>query len=62
MTAFRIVDANGVASHWVEIVRFPGHLIEIRIPNQSPEPPGDMVDRLQRVAKAAYERAAAKLG
>ncbi|QFG26605.1 hypothetical protein [Actinomadura sp. WMMB 499] len=61
-TAFRIVDADGVASHWVEIVRMPGHLIEIRIPNQSPEPPGKMMDRLRRIARAAHGRAAAKLG
>lgn len=61
-TAFRIVDTDGVASHWVEIVRMPGHLIEIRIPNQSPEPPGSMMDRLRRIARAAHGRAAAKLG
>ncbi|GGV42701.1 hypothetical protein GCM10010182_79230 [Actinomadura cremea] len=60
-TAYRIVDAGGVTSHWVEIVRMPGHLIEIRIPNQSPEPPGDMTERLQRVARAAHERAAVRL-
>lgn len=61
-TAFRIVDAEGTASHWVEIVRFPGHLIEIRIPNQAPEPPGDPVERLQRIARAAYARAVRALG
>lgn len=60
-TAYRIVEADGVATHWVEIVRLPGHLLEIRIPNQAPGPPGDMTERLQRVARAAHERAAAKL-
>ncbi|MFD0903813.1 hypothetical protein [Actinomadura sediminis] len=61
-TAYRIVDASGVASHRVAIARMPGHLIEVRIPAQSPEPPGDMAVRLRRVARAAYERAAATLG
>ncbi|MDL4814152.1 hypothetical protein [Actinomadura opuntiae] len=58
---FVIADGQGVVSHWVEIVQFGSYLLEVRIPNQSSPPRGDRVAALQRIARAAYDRAAASL-
>ncbi|RAY16687.1 hypothetical protein DPM19_00425 [Actinomadura craniellae] len=59
--AYRIVDATGYVWHWVQVVRFRDHLIEIRIPNQEPGPRGDMVSILHQIATQAHARAAQTL-
>ncbi|WP_067477520.1 hypothetical protein [Actinomadura hibisca] len=59
--AYRIIDAKGYVWHWVQVVRFGAHLIEIRIPNQEPAPAGDMAHFLQRIAAQAHAKAARTL-
>ncbi|MEU6424755.1 hypothetical protein ABZ860_02570 [Microbispora sp. NPDC046973] len=61
--AFRITGSGDVPVwQWVEVVQTPRYLLEIRIPNQFPEPRTDPAVLLPRIAEAAYARAEAALG
>lgn len=46
---------------WVEVVRGPGFLLEVRIPNQAPAPKLSPVTLMPRFAAAAYRRALSRL-
>ncbi|GLX05907.1 hypothetical protein [Microbispora sp. NBRC 16548] len=61
--AFRITGSRKVAVwQWVEVVQTPRYVLEVRIPNQFPEPRTDPAVLLPRIAAAAYARAEAALG
>lgn len=60
--AFRITGSGKIPVwQWVEVVRTPRYVLEIRIPNQFPEPRTDPAVLLPRIAEAAYARAEAAL-
>ncbi|MBB2748990.1 UNVERIFIED_ORG: hypothetical protein FHR35_008902 [Microbispora rosea subsp. rosea] len=59
--AFRVFDEKSV-TQWVEVVQTPRYVLEVRIPNQFPEPRTDPAVLLPRIAAAAYARAEAALG
>ncbi len=58
--AFRVYEEKSVRQ-WVEVVQTPRHVLEIRIPTQSPKPRTDPAVLLPRIAAAAYARAEAAL-
>ncbi|MEV7801395.1 hypothetical protein AB0O28_00435 [Microbispora sp. NPDC088329] len=58
--AFRITGSGDVPVwQWVEVVQTSRYVLEIRIPNQFPEPRTDPAVLLPRIAEAAYARAEA---
>ncbi|MEV5740059.1 hypothetical protein AB0L30_08365 [Microbispora rosea] len=60
--AFRITGSRKVPVwQWVEVVRTPRYVLEVRIPNQWPRPRTDPAVLLPRIAEAAYARAEAAL-
>ncbi|WP_432928891.1 hypothetical protein ACQPZZ_03595 [Microbispora sp. CA-135349] len=60
--AFRITGSGDVPVwQWVEVVQTSRYVLEIRIPNQFPEPRTDPAVLLPRIAEAAYARAEAAL-
>ncbi|WP_030506869.1 hypothetical protein [Microbispora rosea] len=58
--AFRVMEGKSV-TQWVEVVRTPRYVLEVRIPNQWPRPRTDPAVLLPRIAEAAYARAEAAL-
>ncbi|GIH46166.1 hypothetical protein SAMN05421833_1269 [Microbispora rosea] len=58
--AFRVMEGKSV-TQWVEVVRTPRYVLEVRIPNQWPRPRTDPAVLLPRIAAAAYARAEAAL-
>ncbi|KAB8186152.1 hypothetical protein [Microbispora catharanthi] len=58
--AFRLLEEKAVRQ-WVEVVQTPHYVLEVRIPNQFPEPRTDPAVLLPRIAAAAYARAEAAL-
>ncbi|GAB3130653.1 hypothetical protein [Microbispora hainanensis] len=61
--AFRITgNRKAPVWNWVEVVRTPRYVLEVRIPNQFPAPRTDPAVLLPRIAEAAYARAEAALG
>lgn len=61
--AFRITGNRKIPVwQWVEVVRTPRYVLEVRIPNQFPAPRTDPAVLLPRIAEAAYARAEAALG
>jgi hypothetical protein len=58
--AFRVFEEKS-ATQWVEVVQTPRYVLEVRIPNQFPEPRTDPAVLLPRIAEAAYARAEAAL-
>ncbi|MEU7689788.1 hypothetical protein OHB01_13565 [Microbispora hainanensis] len=59
--AFRVMEGKSV-TQWVEVVRTPRYVLEVRIPKQLPAPRTDPAVLLPRITEAAYARAEAALG
>ncbi len=55
--AFRVTGSREPVGQWVEVVRTPRYLIELRIPARSPAPRTDPAELLPQIAQAAYSRA-----